>query len=101
MSTGIEAGRIAVEVVYATPARQRIVALTVPAGCTLIEAIERSGIGEGFPGMVVDPDALGIFGRRVPADQVLRQGDRVEIYRPLIADPKEARRRRAEKTGRK
>ena len=92
MSTGIEAGRIAVEVVYATPARQRIVALTVPAGCTLIE---------GFPGMVVDPDALGIFGRRVPANQVLRQGDRVEIYRPLIADPKEARRRRAEKTGRK
>ena len=101
MSTELEAERIAVEVAYATPARQRIVALTVPAGCTLIEAIEYSGIGEAFPGMVVDPNALGIFGRRVPPEQVLRQGDRVEIYRPLIADPKEARRRRAEKAGKK
>ena len=46
--------------------------------------------------MVIDPAAIGIFGRKAPPEQVLREGDRVEIYRPLIADPKEARRRRAE-----
>lgn len=87
---------IGVEVAYATPDRQRVVALTVPLGCTVLEAVERSGLRDEFPSMEVDSDALGIFGRKVPAGQELRQGDRVEIYRPLIADPKEARRRRAE-----
>lgn len=87
---------IGVEVAYAMPDRQRVVALTVPLGCTVLEAVERSGLRDEFPAMTVDPEALGIFGRKVPAGQELRQGDRVEIYRPLIADPKEARRRRAE-----
>lgn len=74
-----------------------MVKLEVPEGCTLEEAIEQSGIRGEFPGLVIDPDAVGIFGRKAPMDEVLRDGDRVEIYRPLIADPKEARRRRAER----
>lgn len=87
---------IGVEVAYATPARQLVIAVQLPAGSTLEEAIDRSGIRAEFPDMVIDPAALGIFGRKAPPGQVLREGDRVEIYRPLIADPKEARRRRAE-----
>ena len=94
--TGDDTSVIGVEVAYAAPTRQRIVALTVPNGCTVLEAVKRSGLLEDFPGMVVDPDALGIFGRKTPPDHVLQAGDRVEIYRPLIADPREARRRRAE-----
>ena len=87
---------IRVEVVHATPERQVLLALDVPLGCTVLEAIERSTVREAFPGLVVDPGAVGIFGRKAPPDRVLRAGDRVEIYRPLLADPKEARRKRAE-----
>ncbi|MEJ2384889.1 MAG: RnfH family protein [Xanthomonadales bacterium] len=86
-----------VEVVYATRERQRLVSLEVEPGCTVGEAIERSGLAASFPELVVDPGAVGIFSRKVPLDHALRPGDRVEIYRPLIADPKEARRRRAQK----
>ena len=86
---------INVEVAYATPERQLVLPLAVPRGCTLAEAIERSAIHQEFPGLVVDFDAVGIFGRKALAGQVLQPGDRVEIYRPLIADPKEARRKRA------
>ena len=98
MSTSPETALIGIEVAYALPERQCVVALTVTQGCTVIEAIEQSGLHEEFPEMEVDPNALGIFGRKARAGQVLRQGDRVEIYRPLIADPKEARRQRAEKS---
>jgi len=86
---------VAVEVAYATPQRQAIVRLEVPVGCTVAAAIERSRIREQFPGLSVDADAVGIFSRKVPLDHVVRDGDRVEIYRPLIADPKESRRKRA------
>ena len=95
MSTGPEAGSIRVEVAYATPERQLVLPLDVPRGCTVGEAIERSAIREEFPGLAVNFDAVGIFGRKAPAGQVLQPGDRVEIYRPLIADPREARRKRA------
>jgi putative ubiquitin-RnfH superfamily antitoxin RatB of RatAB toxin-antitoxin module len=84
-----------VEVAYATPLKQSIVRLEVPRGCTVAQAIERSAIREQFPDMTVDADAVGIFSRKVNLDQELREGDRVEIYRPLIADPKESRRERA------
>ena len=84
------------EVVYATRERQKRVVLEVPPGCTAGEAIDRSGLAEIFPEMVVNPRAVGVFGRKVPLEHTLRPGDRVEIYRPLIADPKEARRQRAE-----
>lgn len=86
---------IEIEVAYATPARQLLVKIQVPEGCTLEGAIDRSGIREEFPDMVIDDSAVGIFSRKAPLGQELREGDRVEIYRPLIADPKEARRRRA------
>jgi putative ubiquitin-RnfH superfamily antitoxin RatB of RatAB toxin-antitoxin module len=86
---------ITVEVVYAQPDKQLLLTLQVPVGTTLMEAIEASEIRSAFPGMEVDVDRLGVFGQRAAADQELREGDRVEIYRPLIADPKEVRRARA------
>jgi putative ubiquitin-RnfH superfamily antitoxin RatB of RatAB toxin-antitoxin module len=90
---------IRVEVAYATPERQAIVSIEVPQGCTVAEAIRRSAIREQFPGMVIDAKAVGIFGRKVSPERPLEEGDRVEIYRPLLADPKESRRRRAERDG--
>ncbi len=98
MSTEIDSRGelIQVEVAYATPQKQALLSLEVAAGCTVEEAIVLSGIEAEFPGMVIDPDAVGIFGRKASMDQVLGDGDRVEIYRPLIADPKESRRLRAE-----
>ena len=92
-------GKLSVEVAYATPERQLLIRLEVPAGCTAAEAIELSAIREKFPEMEVREGAVGIFSRKVSLAQELRDGDRVEIYRPLIADPKESRRRRAEKQG--
>lgn len=88
-------GTIRVEVVFATPQRQQLLELRLPAGSTARQAIEQSGICDKFPEMEIDPAAIGIFSRKVEMDQVLQHGDRVEIYRPLIADPKESRRRRA------
>ncbi len=83
---------IRVEVVYALPERQKLLALEVPKGSTAREAVERSGLRAEFPEIDPDRNALGVFGRRCPPDQTLRDGDRVEIYRPLKADPKEVRR---------
>lgn len=89
------ADQIDIEVVYACPARQCLVKLQVPDGTTAVEAIAASGLKEAFPEMVVDQGALGVFSRKVGADYVMQPGDRLEIYRPLIADPKEIRRQRA------
>jgi putative ubiquitin-RnfH superfamily antitoxin RatB of RatAB toxin-antitoxin module len=89
---------IAVEVAYALPERQLIVPLEVTAGTTALEAAQQSGIEQEFPGLVIDAGTtLGIFGQAVPPQQALKAGDRVEIYRPLKADPKAARKARAEK----
>ena len=88
-------GTIRVEVAYATPGKQAVIAIDVPVGCTIEEAIERSAIRDEFPGLVIDPAMVGVFGKKCSPDHELAQGDRVEIYRPLIADPKEARKRRA------
>jgi putative ubiquitin-RnfH superfamily antitoxin RatB of RatAB toxin-antitoxin module len=87
--------RLRIEVVYALPKRQVVIVLEVEEGATILTAIERSGILQQFP--EVDPrrDGVGVFGKRVTLDTSLREGDRVEIYRPLIADPKAARRERA------
>jgi putative ubiquitin-RnfH superfamily antitoxin RatB of RatAB toxin-antitoxin module len=92
----LETESINVEVVYALPEKQVLRALEVPAGTTLEDAIKRSGIENEFGDIQVDPTRLGIFGIKARPETVLRDGDRVEIYRPLIADPKEARRSRAE-----
>lgn len=85
---------VAVTVVWATPEVQDLVALTLPAGATAGEAIARSGLVERH-GIDLGAMRTGIHGRRVRDDAVLRDGDRVEILRPLTVDPKEARRRRA------
>jgi hypothetical protein len=90
-----EARTISVEVAHATPHKQAILRLELAAGSTVAEAIERSGIRSVFPGLAITAGAVGIFSRKVPLDQVLSEGDRVEIYRPLVADPKEVRRERA------
>jgi putative ubiquitin-RnfH superfamily antitoxin RatB of RatAB toxin-antitoxin module len=89
---------ITVEVAYALPQHQEIISLTVEAGTTVLEAARRSGIAAHFHDLELgEATRFGIFGQVVPAAQPLRDGDRVEIYRPLIADPKEARRARAAK----
>jgi putative ubiquitin-RnfH superfamily antitoxin RatB of RatAB toxin-antitoxin module len=95
MESSADPSTLWVEVAYATPDRQVILRIEVPVGCTVAQAIDLSGIREKFPGMKVNRDEVGIFSRKVPLEQVLLEGDRVEIYRPLIADPKEARRARA------
>ncbi len=84
-----------VEVSYALPERQTVRALEVEPGVTVEEAIRASGILEEHPEIDLKENKVGIFGKVTRLDTVLRDGDRVEIYRPLIADPKEARRRRA------
>ncbi|MEN9681351.1 MAG: Persistence and stress-resistance antitoxin PasI [Pseudomonadota bacterium] len=86
---------IRVEVAYALPERQEIVSLDVEEGCSLNEAILRSGILERFPEIDIAQDAAGVFGQVMPGSHILREGDRVEIYRPLTADPRIARRVRS------
>lgn len=88
---------IAVEVVYALPDQQHLLRLNVPAGTTLRGAVLRAEIRRFFPGVDLASVPLGIFGKRVPQaeERVLEEGDRVEIYRPLLADPKEVRKARA------
>jgi hypothetical protein len=85
---------LAIAVVYAERDRQTLIELRVPAGTTAAAAVELSGIRSRHPGIA--PDApLGIHGRLVPPDRALAAGDRVELYRPLPADPKETRRQLA------
>ena len=87
--------QISLEVAYARPERQVILPLTAQAGITLRDAIVASGILEEFPEIDLEAVKVGIFGKAARMDAALRDGDRVEIYRPLIADPKEARKKRA------
>lgn len=91
-----ETAMIAIEVAGALPDRQVVVPLQVPAGTTVAEAVNQSGIAERLPGLEIDPDRLGVFGKPRGPDEVVREGDRVEVYRPLTADPKEIRRQLAE-----
>jgi len=95
MAVDANSRTLSVEVAYATAQKQAIVRLEVPIGCTVAQAIERSRIQEQFPGLEIDRERLGIFSRKVSPGHELQDGDRVEIYRPLVADPKESRRRRA------
>lgn len=86
---------IAIEVACAEADRQTVLALEVPAGCTVGEAIERSGILVLHPSIDAAACGVGIYGREVSRDRVLEAGDRVEVLRPLVEDPKERRRRLA------
>ena len=88
---------IMVEVVYASPERQTLVVLTVHRNTTALEAIVCSGIPLSHPEIELPRVKLGIFGKRIAPETILKNGDRIEIYRPMTADPKEARRRRAKK----
>ncbi len=94
---------ITVEVAYATPEKQMIIPVQVPEGTTAYEAVVLSGIVNEFDGIDVNNDAMGIFSRVLngktlptPTEYVLSEKDRVEIYRPLTIDPKQARLKRAE-----
>lgn len=87
--------RVAVTVVYALPEAATEIELSLPAGATVADALQRSGLAARHPGVDFTRCALGIFGRRVDPRAALRDGDRVEVYRPLRADPKDLRRRRA------
>jgi uncharacterized protein len=89
------AEQITVEVAYALPRRQLILDLQVDEGTTAEQAIHASGILERFPGIDLQHNKVGIFGKPCRLTDTLRNGDRVEIYRPLIADPKEIRKQRA------
>ena len=84
-----------IEVVYALPGRQRVVRLQLERPMSAEEAVRASGLLGEFPELAGQVLALGIYGRRVDGTQVLRAGDRVEIYRPLRVDPRVARRRAA------
>lgn len=88
---------ISVEVAYALEQEQVLMGLEVESGCTVEQAIELSGILQRFAEIDLKKNRVGIFGKLVKLDQELRHSDRVEIYRPLIADPKEVRKQRAAK----
>ena len=84
-----------IEVAYATPEKQKIIECQIKQGTSPRDAVKLSKIGQYFPEIDLENCALGIFGKAVAPNYELADGDRVEIYRPLIADPKEVRRQRA------
>lgn len=86
---------ITVELVYITPAKQNILTMNMPKGSNIEQAIKRSGLLKQFPEIDLSVNKVGIFSKLQSLDAMLTMGDRIEIYRPLLADPKEARRRRA------
>ncbi|MEO6146514.1 MAG: RnfH family protein [Sulfuriferula sp.] len=88
--------QITVEIAYARPDTQVIIPVRTTVDATAIQAIERSGMLEKFPEIDIKQNKIGVFGKLTKPDTVLRDKDRVEIYRKLIADPKEVRRQRAE-----
>lgn len=89
------AGSMSAEVAYALPDEQVILTVEGQAGMTVQQAIEASGILKSFPEIDLAENKVGVFGKLAKLDTPLSPGDRVEIYRPLIADPKEARKKRA------
>lgn len=86
---------IGVEIVYALPQQQTLLNFDVPLGTTIEQGIELSGIKDAHLELDVLAMKVGIFGKIAPRDQVLREKDRIELYRPLFADPKEIRKQRA------
>lgn len=87
--------KISIEVAYGHAEEQKLISYEVEEGTTVEQAIEQSGILHAFPEIDLTINKVGIFGKIAPKKQVLREKDRVEIYRPLIADPKEVRKKRA------
>ncbi|MDF1764054.1 MAG: RnfH family protein [Oleibacter sp.] len=97
------AEKITVEVAYALPNKQRILSLDILPSTSLLEAVKQSGIQREFPELNIDEAKFGIFGKAVrdPQNATLVEGDRIEIYRPLLIDPKQARANRAAKAAAK
>lgn len=89
--------RFDVEVVYAMPAAQALLTVRVDDGTTVAQAIRISGVLDRYPEIVLGQTSVGVFGKIVALDARVRAGDRVEIYRPLTVDPKEARRQRGKR----
>jgi len=92
----MNAANINVEVVYALPMQQPLLQVRLAEGATVEDAIRASGVLDAFPEIDLAKNKVGIFSKLVKLDEKVRDKDRVEIYRPLIADPKEVRRKRAE-----
>ena len=90
---------IRVEVAYALPERQEIVTVDVPEGTSMLDAVKASSICKRFPGLDPDNTDMGIFGKAIkqPGQHQVQVGDRIELYRPLMIDPKQARLNRAKK----
>lgn len=88
---------ITVEVAYALPHKQKIVAVQVASGTGARDVVRQSGITRDFPELDIEAVNLGLFGKAVKDDYAPQAGDRIELYRPLKADPKEARKARAAK----
>lgn len=91
--------KLRIEVAYARPDLQKIVELEVDEGTSVFDAASRSGLEQIFPEIAYDEIDMGVFGKVVkkPHEELLRDGDRIELYRPLIIDPKQARLNRAKK----
>ncbi|CAH0538858.1 RnfH family protein [Vibrio marisflavi] len=92
----IETKMIHVEVVYALPHEQRVLTLAVSSEMTVKEIIEQSGVLAQYPEINLEKNKVGVFSRNISLDATVNDKDRIEIYRPLLADPKEIRRKRAE-----
>ncbi|SBT07293.1 Protein RnfH [Candidatus Accumulibacter aalborgensis] len=86
---------LAIEVIYALPTKQPLISLKLPPGSTVRQAIDASGLLPKYPEIDLAKNKIGVFARLTKLDAPLRDHDRVEIYRPLIADPKEVRKQRA------
>lgn len=93
----MEDNQLHIEVVYGVPNKQELLSVVVPENTTVEQAIVESGILSLFPDIDLNVNKVGVWNRTVKLSEVLRDTDRIEIYRPLIADPKEVRKRRAEK----
>ncbi len=93
-----KAESLQIRVIYALPDHQASVSLQVPPGTTVADAVTRSKLLEKFPEAAARPLACAVFGRAVPLTYELREGDRVEILRPLLIDPKQSRREAAERS---
>jgi putative ubiquitin-RnfH superfamily antitoxin RatB of RatAB toxin-antitoxin module len=90
-------GEVQIVVVYATPKDEFLHPMRVTPGTTIGQAIEGSGVLSRFPEINLVTQPVGIYGKKKTLDTVLRERDRIEIYRPLLADPKDSRRKRAAK----
>lgn len=91
----MEPNMMTIEVAYALPRQQFLLQESVPVDCTVAEALAQSSIHQLVPHIEIVDGKVGVFGKVAKMTQQLRPGDRIEIYRPLVNDPKEARRRKA------